>query len=250
MKKTMIMLACALTLAGCRDNEEGKLNQTELTLTVGNTFQLVYNGGEDCEWSSDQPLIASVNETGKVSAGMVGNTTIRANKATCEVTVEGRYHTFVEPFTGWGSSMQEVKNELGYYGFVQQTDSAIWYEGESPIALYYYLFENDKLVSSVAISQSSDLTTAEEFIEFLDERYITYSVENDTYMIIYRDIEETEYIGLIIYPFISVIYMDANYNAKAIQSFINTQKESVNELPDFNKEKATEILESIKINQH
>lgn len=75
---------------------------------------LSYGGGE-CTWSSDQPLIAEVDNNGNVTANRVGITNIKANGDICKVTVNPNYTTYEEPYLKFGASMNEVKNAMSGY---------------------------------------------------------------------------------------------------------------------------------------
>lgn len=187
VKKTMIMLACALALAGCKNTDDAKLNETELTLTVGDTFQLAYKGGEDCEWSSDQPLIASVDETGMVEAVRVGNTSVRANDAECKVTVDGRLHTYEEPFMGFGASKSEAKQAMSGFRLTNETGDYLYYEGKGDITNNVIL-SFDAGVYNVGMVQTT-LSEAMDVLDFLAERYV-YMGEYDEYLVM-MNVEET-----------------------------------------------------------
>lgn len=72
------------------------LNNTKLTLSPNNTFQLVAtltkNSVSDLTWTSDNPGVASVDANGLLTAGAVGKAnvtvvTTNGKKATCKVTV-------------------------------------------------------------------------------------------------------------------------------------------------------------------
>lgn len=68
------------------------LDQTSLTLTMKDAAQLVASGAEGITWSSSDAAVATVDETGKVTAVDVGNATITAmadgaTSAACVVTV-------------------------------------------------------------------------------------------------------------------------------------------------------------------
>ena len=68
------------------------IDKTELKLTVGDTAVLTVTGAEGYQWSSSDSAVASVDETGKVSAVAAGTATITASadgaSAACVVTVE------------------------------------------------------------------------------------------------------------------------------------------------------------------
>ena len=93
--------------AECRVTVEGiavtgvSLNKNETTMTIGDTDKLIATinpsnaTNKNVTWESDEPSIADIDNTGKITAKGIGTTTIRVrtvegNKtAECRVTVEG-----------------------------------------------------------------------------------------------------------------------------------------------------------------
>ena len=96
MKKYFIILLAALGLAACKDpqvepqGEKLRLNQSEVSISVSETFQLSAN--ISVTWASSDYSVASVSSTGLVQGVKEGVATITASsvdnqKATCKVTV-------------------------------------------------------------------------------------------------------------------------------------------------------------------
>ena len=69
LSMTLLLTAMFLTFSACSKDDEGNsgLSQKEVSLKVGQSIALSYDGGE-CTWNSDQPLIAEVDNNGKVTA--------------------------------------------------------------------------------------------------------------------------------------------------------------------------------------
>lgn len=96
MKKFLIFAVAVLGLAACKEpqvepqGEKLKLNESEVSITVSETFQLSAN--VSVTWTSSDYSVASVSTTGLVQGIKEGVATITASsvdnqKATCKVTV-------------------------------------------------------------------------------------------------------------------------------------------------------------------
>ncbi len=78
--------------------EEFMLNQSEISLTVGDSYTLVPNINVEITWVSNDVNVAVVEQTGKVIARSVGQTTVVAKAANgssfeCKVNVEAKEAT-------------------------------------------------------------------------------------------------------------------------------------------------------------
>lgn len=153
-------------------SQSASLNKTSITLYVDETSMLKYSGG-DCKWSTDNLLVAEVDE-GLVTAKHVGTTIIRANNLTCTVTVKPRYSSYVEPYMVWGSSKSTVKSVMSGYTIRQDNNTSLIYEGKGRVDAYGYTFENGKLKNSSFYSSLSNSTT---LTDFLLERYWVIDIE-------------------------------------------------------------------------
>lgn len=106
MKKFLIFAVAVLGLAACKEpqvepqGEKLKLNQTEVSISVSETFQLSAN--VSVTWTSSDYSVASVSTTGLVQGIKEGVATITASsvdnqKATCKVTVTSDSGGGVDP---------------------------------------------------------------------------------------------------------------------------------------------------------
>ena len=178
----MLIIASAFSLSSCSsDDDDSGLSQKEIILKVGQSMTLSYGGGE-CTWSSDQPLIAEVDNNGNVTANRVGITNIKANGDICKVTVNPNYTTYEEPYLKFGASMNEVKNAMSGYTLSSKTDANnLVYIGKNVIDYYDYMFKNNGLY---AVILATDIFKGAETSKFLAERYIVVSIdENAIYAI-------------------------------------------------------------------
>lgn len=169
-----LIVAC-INLSSCsKDDAEPipTLDKSSITLYVDETSTLTYSGAE-CKWSTDNYLIAEVNN-GKITAKHVGTTIIHANNLTCTVIVKPRYNTYIEPYQNFGCSKTEVKNKMSAYNIKSDNGTTIVYYGKGKIDQYGYTFENDKLKSS---SFYITLDNSVELAEFMLERYWVIETE-------------------------------------------------------------------------
>lgn len=177
----MLILATTVCITSCSsDDGDGQapatLDKTIITLYVDESSTITYSGGK-CEWSSDNDLVAEV-ENGIVTAKHVGTTTIHANNLVCSVIVKPKYTTYVEPYTDWGASISTIKSKMSGYTFKGTSESETLgqmytYEGKGKVQAYVYGFKNGELTSSclyVSLLNSTNLS------DFLLERYIVIDI--------------------------------------------------------------------------
>ena len=95
------------------------IDKTELKLTVGDTAVLTVSGAENGQWSSSDSAVASVDETGKVSAVAAGTATIVRRRRLCRLCGNGGKEGGAEEGSGAGNDFriaeQERQRELGVY---------------------------------------------------------------------------------------------------------------------------------------
>lgn len=199
MKKLFMFIfvlgSCLYFLSSCSKDEKKEslgLLQKELTLTAGQSKQLTYDG--ECVWTSDEPLIATVDEYGFVTAKRVGKTLIHAGNDFCKVTVNPKYYTFTEPIIKWGITESDVKNLMKGHEVMHSSDGTTIFEGSGIIDAYAYFFKNDELYGSVAFSNI--LLHGEEIANFLIERYVTIDIDKEKNMIMMLSIDQKTAVGV------------------------------------------------------
>nr|WP_321000144.1 Ig-like domain-containing protein [Bacteroides intestinalis] len=184
----MLIMASVFSFSSCSSDDEGNsgLSEKEVSLKVGQSMTLSYGGGE-CTWSSDQPLIAEVDNNGNVTANRVGITNIKANGEICKVTVNPNYTTYEEPYLNFGASMNEVKNAMSGYTLSSKTDANnLVYIGKNVIDYYDYMFKNNGLY---AVILATDIFKGKETSNFLAERYIVVSVDKNKNQVLLTSID-------------------------------------------------------------
>ena len=222
MRKTinflLLCIAMVLSFSSCsKDDNDLKpnLDKTEVTLYVEETASLTYSGG-DCTWTSDNPLIASV-EDGIITANHVGETFIHANDVNCKVTVKPHYTRYYEPYIAWGEGKEKVKQYMKNYEIEDDNNDRLAYRGEAPVLLYAYTFTNNKLKSSTF---AIDILESSYLVDYLIERYIPISNEEPVFVFMTPD--KKTVVGLQIESSYALItYIPSNADAKS--SAINIQ---------------------------
>ena len=193
----LAVLVSGLVFTGCSETTREGLTPNRLSLFVGESATLSYVGDSKCRWSSAEPLIASVTQTGVVTGELVGKTTVKANNLSCDVTINPKYDTYYEPCMKWGCAQPTVQNHM--YGYDEMDDSdykSLSYKGKGKVLFYLYTFENGKLdISGLAISSSY----ASEIGSFLSERYIPVSIDEDDYTISFADYKKSTLVIVKVY---------------------------------------------------
>ena len=195
MKKLSLVLMAVLAFAftGCGDwldipdpNEtEAKitLHTPSATLKSGETFQIVAECENPIAYRSENEYYATVSESGLVTAGFVGSTSISLVSAydtqAFEVMVEPVSNLYPEPEIVFGESRESVIARLGTPS--EADEGAILYAGYTEnSAMLMVTFDENNLVQYYGvfldIAYTADLAT------FLGERYL-YVKEEDGVMI-------------------------------------------------------------------
>lgn len=177
----MLVIALFVCFSSCSkdDDEEAPLptlDKTNITLYVDETSQITYSGSDKCIWSSENSLIAEV-ENGVVTAQHVGTTIIHANGLSCNVTVKPKYTSFTEPYLEWGSNMATVKKHMSGYTLKTEDSDNIGYLGKGQVNAYLYTFENGRLKTC---GFSTSLLYSLELTRFLLERYCVVKYDNNS----------------------------------------------------------------------
>ena len=181
----VIVAGMFLFLAGC--SKEGKndgdviLEQESITLTSEKTYQLnIKSGGSnDVHWNSNNEYVATVSNTGLVTAHKVGKAVINANTASCQVTVAPIYNLYEEPIVEWGISKEELINRLGDPSSTESNLLGYLYSDEIA-PLYGYAFNENNELTYAMVYINTKYTT--QLSGFLLERYdiVSRSDENRT----------------------------------------------------------------------
>lgn len=173
----VVMLTSVTSCSKDSDSESSKpsLDKSNITLYASEKAKLTYTGNT-CKWSSDNELVATV-DNGVITAKHVGTTTIHANDLACQVTVKPKYNTYVEPCIFWGASKSLVKSYMLGYTLKGEESNSLGYIGKGNINGYAYLFDNNGLKSSAFVVS---LLNSIMISDFLLERYWVIDMKEDS----------------------------------------------------------------------
>lgn len=197
MKKLTIILVALSALLGCAKESLLQLN-SEVVSMYSLEEHTITSNGTNVTFSSENPYIASVNETtGLVTAMHIGETYIIVNadqgSKKVKVTVKAQYHVIKDPYLKWGCSKEEVIRNVGN-PTQNNEDNLIYQESLSGHVITGYQFQNGGLYMAMCAIASGYETYA---VKHIAERYQYWGYSSDKY--IFTDsLSSEEYTTLVI----------------------------------------------------
>lgn len=147
--RRVVLFLVALVAIGCQSSL--LVSVSDISLYVAENFSLTADG-TGVNYSSRNPFVATVDNTGKIVALHEGETEIdvvaREGETSVKVTVKSHYNDIVIPLLEWGISPNQLKNRVGKP--YETTDEACLYvygdakNDDVHIGTSYY-FENERL---------------------------------------------------------------------------------------------------------
>ena len=177
----VLIMASVVCFFSCTESVERPHIPNMVSLKVGEHYSL----GVNSEWNSSNPFSATVNEYGVIRGIRAGEATVSTNYfgLSCRVNVKPSYTLYEEPVLQWGISKNALISKRGL-NYVED-NGVIAYKNNSNIApIEMYLFENNKLVSSVEIVKT---THTEELVEHLGQRYKPAAIDNNSHAYYFLD---------------------------------------------------------------
>ena len=177
----MLLLATMVGLSSCEQENDDLENQVQLsktsyTMYSDATTTIQGSGLTNVTWSSDNEYVATANGD-KLTSDKVGSTILYCNGKKINVTVKPRYSLYTEPDMSWGSSKNSIISKYGT-PYSNSGNTIIYKTSNSDVPLIAYMFDERGLYSCGAVVQ---LSAASRLVDFLDERYVFYSVESSNY---------------------------------------------------------------------
>lgn len=188
MKKIIFALAflpLVLFTACSSDTDDNSaiLDKTELSMHHDGTYILKVKGNKNTPtFKSENSLIASVDESGKITANCVGNTNILVETGNgllkCNVEVTPTINYIPAPHLAFGDTYDNVKSIVAkqtsdsrnivtgndYIGVIRDVDNAQF--------IYGYSFKDGKLVSSsIMLNVVKYYQSVKSLLEYIEERY-------------------------------------------------------------------------------
>lgn len=193
MKKFFLLLVAALpmvfTSCGNDDEEpilpsEINLNFSEISLNYGTTNSELKCNLDDATWSSSNPFVVTVDQTGKITAQHVGTAKVTASvggyKASAEITVTPTNNNFRTPILNFGQSQAQIEQQMRSWEadgvFSTTVTTGIAYLTNGLLPGYGYNFENGKLkVATLTVSEEQG--DEGEIYVYLGQRYKEYGTD-------------------------------------------------------------------------
>ena len=186
MKKIIALVFFCLLSLSC--TKELLLNTTEVTM-FSLDKHIITSDGTNVSFSSQNPFVASVNETsGQVTAMHIGETYIDvvADQGTSRVKVNvlAKYNIITDPILDWNATKEEIKVKINY-PIAGENSSALSYvygdanNGDAHIGTVYS-FGADKMLESVIVVYNPNHFFS--VIKHLTERFQYYMGYDDQYM--------------------------------------------------------------------
>lgn len=177
----LAMLPIMLFTACSSDNDEEVWTISESNIELNSKEEITISSNQNVTWKSDNPLIASVNDKGRVLALLVGKTKLIATNGIqtkeVNVTVKGNYTHITEPFLNFKDSYSDIQGYEKREKYMYSTEEELIYWGEtnSIVDNVRYIFKNGKLSSCVLITHYSNYESA---LNYLKERYVPIKTED------------------------------------------------------------------------
>ncbi len=164
-----VLFGLIVLLSSCKkDDPKLKVESHYLVLNISDTAQVKASGPQKIEYYSSNDYIASVSETGLVTARKVGECIIVVTSGdeiiSLICSVQGSVF-YGQPQLFFGSSREEVKKHLGHAMF-ETSNAIVFYEYNS----FVYLFDSDDRMEGVYFEEW--VLNSDRLLQFLNERYV------------------------------------------------------------------------------
>ncbi len=173
------------------------LDRTQLTLDYGQIYTLKASIN-NCNWTSSNDFVASVDDNGVVTAKHEGATKITVTKgdktASCRVVVNATNFNFNTILT-WGWSQAQIKSNLPYTLELLSSEGGnlLYSLRNEEYPWYGFFFQNGGLVGS-SIWFTDRMYDDYGFKEYIDQRY--EKLENTDKEVIYIDAYEVAHASI------------------------------------------------------
>ncbi|MBD5291466.1 MAG: Ig domain-containing protein [Bacteroides sp.] len=193
-----LALAAPMILASCGTESDVTLNETNVTIDYKGTTTLTASE-KNGTWSSSDNFVASVDNSGKISALHVGEAVITYStengSASCKVNVIPTDNSFVFPYLNWGSSYNNIQSMISTEYLTldeessSESDGELWYDTKTGkgfqtygngMPWFSYLFTNNAL-TSVGMAVPFDEAPFNAVCDWLEQYYQDLSNDNDAY---------------------------------------------------------------------
>ena len=219
----LFVLLCTLissTFTACGDDEpEIKFN--DITLNCGRTYTIP--NGNNIMWTSSNEYIASVSGN-IVKAERVGEATISSNKGSFKVKVNGSLTSvYPIPCLEWGASKSTVKNFMKGYSLDEEESTSLTYIGTGSHLFTIYTFESG-ILSGSAVALNGNYIDAENLADYMLERYVPVSVDEDNYSFYFVTPDNKTMLGLFLEVYsgnivYTIVYLPRDSKSRSLEEF-------------------------------
>lgn len=228
MKRILFSSMAAMLLTafvGCSNDDDFAITSSQsVELNSQDTSQITCSDPK-ASYSSEDEYIATVSETGLITAQRIGETYIDVNdQKAVKVTVNPAVTYFTEPQFLFGATKDEVYSKVGT-NYSLSNESGIAYTPTSGrVKGYLYLLKNGKVAYVVMVVSTSYVNS---LTDFLLERYLPATISYEDYTALYINALKPEKASMIIgeqiysVSLINVAYMPYTYSASKSRSFNN-----------------------------
>lgn len=182
MKKVfalMLLLATTLCFYSCSEDDDSKkivLSQTSYSMYPDASAKIKGSGLSNIIWDSNNEFVAKA-EDDMIYSNKVGSATLYCNEHKISVTVKPKYSLYTEPDMTWGCSKNYIISKYGkpYY---DGGNTILYQTNNSKVPTISYMFDDRGMY---ACGVQVEWQAAYELLDFLDERYVFYSVDTSAY---------------------------------------------------------------------
>lgn len=188
MKKLFFIAFITLITLGCSKNDDNSqlLNVTteELNLFVNEYLTISASSSEKISYASENPLIAKVDDNGKVTAILVGETNIKVtdgkNTKSVKVIVSPRNTLFFEPIlvTSKEEFIEKYRKSGGEFSELTNAVAYLFDKKTEKTYAYMFLDLTSQVVLYVPVTSYHSITRITDWVK---ERYIGVTKDENTY---------------------------------------------------------------------
>lgn len=185
---SIALMAIVVLMSSCKkdsasDKNTITLSQNSVTLYHNDTYQIDATCKDNIAYSSHNEYVASVSNSGFVTAQYVGetNVSLKSNEdsKTFKVTVAPKSNLYPEPNIKVGESIASV---LQKYPNAEIDDDFLFVNEYSPTTVLYIMLDDNRCVKYYGVMMEGKYLS--ELSTFIRERYKFLGVEDGVYVFI------------------------------------------------------------------
>lgn len=226
----LLITVLVFTLSSCEKEKANLISVTvlEKTFNFEDEYQIEATSKSAISYTVENEYNAKITQTGYLTAGRVGETTISLNNSedqkTFKVIVKPKYNLYPEPNIKFGATKNSIISQFG--SDYIETEGNIAYSNTAPIILF--LFDASKKLESYAIIVESIYSST--LGSFLVERYLPVKEEDGIFFFVNglnsKTATTTVMLGLYNISYWMAMYMPFSSTTKSTNlKYITTPKD-------------------------